>query len=287
MAEQMQDIKRRIKSIGSTERITNAMKLVSAAKLRHAKSVYEHSRSYLGRVIASIDEAFDDDTEVPGYLLKGNRDIKTTCVIMLTSSTGLCGSFNGNVIRQTEDVVAELGHEVKMVNIGTKGKEYFARRGREIILSHDDPADTVSYESTKEIMVPLLEKYKAGEIDEVLMVHTVYVNTLKQEVHVDRLLPIDPDEHDHSDQHLSYLEYEPSSQEVFEYLIGKYLEMTLFSATIESATCEHAARRQAMENANDNASDMLNVLQTRYNRARQSQITDEIIEIVSGSEAQS
>ena len=116
---------------------------------------------------------------------------------------------------------------------------------------------------------------------------TIVSNTLKQEVHVDRLLPIDPDEHDHSDQHLSYLEYEPSSQEVFEYLIGKYLEMTLFSATIESATCEHAARRQAMENANDNASDMLNVLQTRYNRARQSQITDEIIEIVSGSEAQS
>ena len=126
MAEQMQDIKRRIKSIGSTERITNAMKLVSAAKLRHAKSVYEHSRSYLGRIIASIDEAFDDDTEVPGYLLKGNREIKTTCVIMLTSSTGLCGSFNGNVIRATEDVVAELGNEVKMVNIGTKGKDYFA-----------------------------------------------------------------------------------------------------------------------------------------------------------------
>jgi F-type H+-transporting ATPase subunit gamma len=129
--------------------------------------------------------------------------------------------------------------------------------------------------------------YRDGEIDEILISHTVYVNTLRQEVHVDRLLPIDPDQHDHSDQHLSYLEYEPSSQEVFDYLILKYLEMTLFSATIESATCEHAARRQAMENANDNASDMLNALQIKYNRARQSKITDEIIEIVSGSEAQS
>jgi F-type H+-transporting ATPase subunit gamma len=287
MAEQMQDIKRRIKSIGSTERITNAMKLVSAAKLRHAKSVYEHSRRYLGRIIASIDEAFDDDAMVPEYLLKGGREIKTTCIIMLTSSTGLCGSFNGNVIRATEEAIAGIDHEVKLVNIGTKGKDYFARRGREILLAHDDPSDSITYESTKDIMIPLLKKYRDGEIDEILIAHTVYVNTLRQEVHVDRLLPIDPDQHDHSDQHLSYLEYEPSSQEVFDYLILKYLEMTLFSATIESATCEHAARRQAMENANDNASDMLNALQIKYNRARQSKITDEIIEIVSGSEAQS
>lgn len=285
MAEQMQDIKRRIKSINSTERITNAMKLVSAAKLRRAKTVYLQSKLCLDRIIASVDEAFDNGQEVPEYLLAGNREIKKTCYVVITSSTGLCGSFNGNVIRNAEEAIKAGNHEAVLANIGSKGREYFERRDVEVLIAHDQPADTVDYGEVASLIAPLLEKYVAGEIDEIVLVYTSYVNTLKQEVVQRRLLPIDLSQREVKSTSVNSMEYEPSAEEVFRYMVRKYLEMTLYSAVIESATCEHAARRQAMENANDNASEMLKVLQTQYNRARQTQITNEIIEIVSGSEA--
>lgn len=284
MAEQMQDIKRRIKSIRSTERITNAMKMVSAAKLRRAKALYEHSKRYFDRVLEVIADSFDDESHLPKEFILGNREIKTSCYIVITSNNGLCGSFNGNVIRATEETIKESHHEAELVTIGGRGREFFERRGVDILMQHDDPADTVSYEEIQDFANKLLEKYLAGEIDEIRLIYTTYVNTLSQQV-VDRhLFPIDMEEH----QHLSKaedVEYEPSSEDVFQYMTSKYLELALYSAVIESAACEHAARRQAMENASDSASEMLESLQLEYNRARQAQITDEIIEIVSGSEA--
>ncbi len=311
MAEQMQGIKRRIRSINSTERITNAMKLVSAAKLRRAKAVYEHSKLFLDRIKASMDETFDNAGSVPKQFLVGSREIKTTCLVIMTSSTGLCGSFNGNVIRYTEKLIEEAHHDAKLVTIGSKGREHFQRMDYDILIEHDGTADTVTFEETQDIAGPLIQKYLSGEIDEIILVYTSYINTLKQEVTTRRILPIDMDEikadekaedkiidkaegrnpestgDQTSGQQFHSIEYEPSAEEVFGYLVPKYFQLHLYSAAIESATCEHAARRQAMENANDNASDMLTMLQIKYNRARQSQITDAIIEIVSGSEAQS
>lgn len=289
MAEQMQSIQRRIKSIGSTERITNAMKLVSAAKLRKAKSVYESSKLYLGRVLESIQETLDDVEDVPQRFLTGSRTIKKKCYVLITSSNGLCGSFNGNVIRTMSGKLSEYGSDysdVKMVTIGSKGKDYFAHHGVEILMEHDAPADTVTFEETKEISRPLMELYAEGQIDEIDIVYTSYVNTLKQEVIVKKLLPIDIHSRSTSGGYTNPIEYGPSAEEVFSYLIPKYIELMIFSTCIESATCEYAARRTAMENANDNAKDMLADLKLEYNHARQSEITDEIIEIVAGSEAQ-
>ena len=289
MAEQMQSIQRRIKSIGSTERITNAMKLVSAAKLRKAKSVYESSKLYLGRVLESIQETLGDVEDVPQRFLTGSRTIKKKCYVLITSSNGLCGSFNGNVIRTMSGKLSEYGSDysdVKMVTIGSKGKDYFAHHGVEILMEHDAPADTVTFEETKEISRPLMELYAEGQIDEIDIVYTSYVNTLKQEVIVKKLLPIDIHSHSTSGGYTNPIEYGPSAEEVFSYLIPKYIELMIFSTCIESATCEYAARRTAMENANDNAKDMLADLKLEYNHARQSEITDEIIEIVAGSEAQ-
>jgi len=287
MAEQMQSIKRRIKSIASTERITNAMKLVSAAKLRRAKAVYERSEEFLRRITESMNETFDNASGVPKDFLLNNREIKTTCYVIITSSTGLCGSFNGNVIRATETAIKNSKNNVKLVTIGTKGKEHFVRQNIEVLMTHDTPADTVTFEETKEISDTLIEKYRSGEIDEIVLIFTSYINTLKQEVVEQRILPIDMSQHvtEHSEKS-NVVEYAPSPEEVFGYLVPEYFSLKLYGATIESATCEHAARRSAMENANDNASDMLNDLQVSYNRARQAQITNAIIEIVSGAEAQ-
>ncbi|MFR1722601.1 ATP synthase F1 subunit gamma [Emergencia timonensis] len=289
MAEQMQNIQRRIKSIGSTERITNAMKLVSAAKLRKAKSAFESSRLYLGRLLESIQETLDDVEDVPQRFLAGSRDVKNKCYVLITSSNGLCGSFNGNVIRTMTERLSEYGNDysnVRMVTIGSKGREYFAHHGVEILMEHDAPADTVTFEETKEISRPLMELYAKGEIDEIDIVYTSYINTLKQEVIIKKLLPIDIHSKGEAGDYTNPIEYGPSAEAVFSYLIPKYIELMIFSTCIESATCEYAARRTAMENANDNAKDILADLQLEYNHARQSAITDEIIEIVAGAEAQ-
>ena len=289
MAEQMQSIQRRIKSIGSTERITNAMKLVSAAKLRKANNVLENSRLYLGRMLESIQEILENVEDVPKEYLAGSRDIKNKCCIMITSSNGLCGSFNANVIRemnvQLSGYAGDYSH-VKLVTIGSKGKDYFQHHGVGILMEHDAPADTVTFEETKDITLPLLEMYRRGIIDEIDIVYTSYVNTLRQEVVVKKVLPVDVQKSDNPQDYTRMVEYEPSAEQIFSYLIPKYIELLIFSACIESATCEHAARRTAMENANDNARDMLADLKLEYNHARQAEITDEIIEIVAGAEAQ-
>ena len=137
MAEQMEDIKRRIKSINSTERITNAMKLVSASKLRRAKSVFESSERYMNRLLTAISDTFDNAGDVPQDFLTGSREIKTACLVMITSSNGLCGSYNANVIRKAEELLAESHFQnVKLATIGTKGKEHFINRGYEIVMDH-------------------------------------------------------------------------------------------------------------------------------------------------------
>ncbi|MDD6043750.1 MAG: ATP synthase F1 subunit gamma [Eubacteriaceae bacterium] len=289
MAEMMQDIKRRIKSVGSTERITNAMKLVSASKLRKAKNSFEHSKTYMGKIFESMADALSQVECVPREYLLGGRETKNVCYVLITSSNGLCGSFNTTVIKALEDKLEEVSQPVKLVTIGTKGKDYFQRRGLDIVMTHDDPADSISFDEARRIADPLMSMYERGEIDEISIVYTSYINTLRQEPVVQRILPFDEEElYDDNLRSGIYheMEYEPSAEAVFRYMIPKYLEMKIYNAALESATCEHAARRTAMENANDNARDMLSALQVHYNRARQAEITDEIIEIVAGSEAQ-
>ena len=295
MAEHMQDIKRRIRSIQSTERITNAMKLVSASKLRIAKAQLLHSQYFLQRLIESAQEAFADASHVPQRYILGRRTIKTTCFVIITSSSGLCGSFNGDVIRAAQEEIQKCGHAVRLLCIGSRGKEYFQRRGYEMLdetLNVDAFADNVSYQSVHDMAEPLMKRFAEGEIDEIVFISTAYINPLVQKVVSQRILPIDVKKLERKerkgiqkDGFRHPVEYEPSAEKVFEYLVPEYTELQLFRAAIESVTCEHAARREAMENANDNASDLLDQLQTQYNRARQTQITNEIIEIVSGSEA--
>lgn len=289
MAEQMQEIKRRIKSIGSTERITNAMQLVSAAKLRKSRKKFENAKSYLYSLIETIGDLFETTEDVPTEFLSGSREIKTKCCIVVTSSNGFCGSFNSSVIRAAEDYLEafrDSEHKVKLITVGSKGKDYFSHHNYNIFMEHDAPADTVTFEETASIAIPVIDLYRKGEIDEVDVVFTSYVNPLKQEVVVKKLLPFDRSIAKASGNINSTIEYGPSAEEVFNYLIPKYVELVIYSTCIESAACENAARRMAMENAHNNASEMLDELNVQYNRARQTEITNEIIEIVAGSQAQ-
>ena len=285
-ASSMQDIKRRIKSVNSTEHITNAMKLVSAGKLRKAKATFEKTNENFHYITHSIAEIFNNSSGVPKQYLMGNREIKTTCYIIVTSCKGLCGAFNTNIIKEAEKEIKSDWEKPVIVAIGTKGKEYFEKRGYDIYSEYLAPPESISFLETQKMSRPIIEMYNSGEIDEVVLIYTSFISSLEQEVKDVTLLPFDI-EHDPEIMKLEKgVEYEPSVDAVFNYLVPKYVEMMLYAAVVESATCEHAARRMAMENATDSARDMLDSLSLYYNRARQSAITDEIIEIVAGSEAQ-
>ena len=284
--ESIQDIKRRIKSVASTERITNSMKLVSAGKLRKAKAIFEKTNENSHYITNTIGELFNSSSEVPPDYLEGSREIKTTAYIVVTSARGLCGGFNTNIIREAQREIDKDWEPPVIIAIGSKGKEYFEKRGYNVQSSYLAPPENISFLEAKELVQPILEMYDRKEIDEVILIYTSFISTMEQEVKNETLLPFKIENDPEMITDTKFIEYEPSVEAVFNYLIPKYVEMKIYSAVVESATCEHAARRMAMENATDNAREMLDTLNLNYNRARQSAITDEIIEIVAGSEAQ-
>jgi F-type H+-transporting ATPase subunit gamma len=281
----MQDIKRRVKSVTNIEHITKAMKLVSAAKLRRAKTVFERTGEYLHFVTESIEDIFNNNADVPGEYLAGNREIKTTCYIVITSNKGLCGSFNSNVIKRAEAEIKADPERPEIVAIGGRGRDYFRKAGYEICNEYMLPPENISFIETHDISVPVINDYAAGKIDEVVMIHTSFVSPLEQRVKTVRLLPFEIKRNLDMTPLEKQVDYEPSTEEVFNYLVPKYVEIMIYSAIVESATCEHAARRMAMENATENANNMIADLTLFYNRARQAAITSEITEIVSGADA--
>ena len=282
----MQDVKRRIKSVTSMEHITNAMKLVSAAKLRRAKATFEKTHENFDYITYTIAEIFHNTRQVPQKYLAGNREVVKTCYIIVTSCRGLCGSFNTNVIREAEAQIKADPEEPVIVAIGSKGMDYFMKRGYPIQTAYCLPPENISFLETREISRPIIDMYDRGEIDEIVLIYTTFINTLEQRVKSVTLLPFEVEVGPEIMKHEKEVEYEPSVDEVFNYLIPKYVEIMVHGAVVESATCEHAARRMAMENATDNAREMLGDLTLFYNRARQAAITKEIVEIIAGSEAQ-
>jgi len=285
-ASNMQDIKRRIKSVTSTEHITNAMKLVSAGKLRKAKAIFEKTNENSHYITHTIAEIFNSSQDIPQEYLAGNREIKTTCYIVVTSSRGMCGAFNTNVLKEAQREIDTDWEEPMIYVIGSKAKEYFEKRGYKILGDYLAPPEDISFMETRELSQPILDMYDRGEIDEVVLIYTSFISSMEQEVKNVTLLPFEIEKDPDIITHTKQVEYEPSVEAVFNYLVPKYVEMMIHAAVVESATCEHAARRTAMENATDNAREMLDQLSLFYNRARQSAITNEIVEIVAGSEAQ-
>lgn len=179
---------------------------------------------------------------------------------------------------------AEPGEDPLIVAIGSKGKDYFEKRFN-IYKEYLAPPENISFLETREISTPIIELYDKGDIDEIILIYTGFKNSIEQEVITKRLLPFDIEPNPDVLRHDKEVEYEPSVEAVFNYLVPKYVEIELYGAVVESATCEHAARRLAMENATDNANEMLGSLSLYYNRARQAAITNELVEIVAGSEA--
>lgn len=279
-------IKRRIKSVKSIEHITNAMKLVSSAKLRKAKNAYEKTNKYLAVITQEIEEILKNaDLEN----IKSNNDTQArTCYIAVTSNGGLCGSFSTNIIKK---VLYEMNEEKNqerqtalLVAIGNKGREYFIKRGYEIIQDYLYPPESITFEEVQELCVPFLKMYNEGKIDKIVLIYNAFIDSLMQKVITKTLLPYESKSGEDI-KTKKYIEYEPSDAAVFDYIIPKYAEVAVYKAIVESATCEHAARRIAMENATDNALEMIDELSLEFNTIRQAAITNEISEIVRGAEA--
>jgi F-type H+-transporting ATPase subunit gamma len=288
----MRDIKRRIRSVRNIEHITNAMKLVSAAKLRRAKNIFEKTQEYLHYITDRIDEIFANVEEIPGRYLLGSSEIKRTCYIVITSNRGLAGSYNANVIKAAEQQIkADIANGKEkplLVCIGNKGLSYFTKRDHEVFAGWLDPPENISFVQAEELMEPVVELFDRDGINEIVIIGTTFVSTIEQRARAKRLLPFEAAGTSADSGTLKggrQVEYEPSAEDVLSHLVSKYVLITIWQCIIEAATCEHGARRMAMQNATDNAREMMDNLELFFNRARQAAITREITEIVSGADA--
>jgi F-type H+-transporting ATPase subunit gamma len=286
-----QDIKRRISSVRNTRKITKALELVSASKLRRAQLRIEALRPYADRMRDLMIEAASR-AHVQGEPLLSRRDPKRVGVIVLTGDRGLAGAFNGQVVRRALQVGAEhagQGREVVYLPAGRKGLGTLRFRGRDVLTSWTGFSDRPEYGDAAAIAEIISKAYVAAELDVVVLVYNRFVSALQQQVEAIELLPIPEgdlaglDARERSQE--GEMLFEPDVEEMIGELLVSSLEVTVYRALLESTASEHGARMTAMRNASENAADLISAYTLAMNRARQAEITQEILEVVAGADA--
>ena len=289
----LKDLKTRINSVKSTQKITAAMKMVAAAKLRRAQDAAESGRPYSTRMRQVIGNlASKADPSSAPQLLVGNGKDQTHLLVIMSADRGLCGGFNGSITRQTRAEVARLKAEnktVKLLMVGRKSADALRREfGDMYIDQHEGLQGTsVNYDDAASIADTIRSKFEAGEFDVCTLIFNKFKNAITQEITLTRLIPAEVDESDAADNDaaaVSY-EYEPEEDELLANLLPRNLSTQIYSALLESSAAELAARMTAMDNATRNAGELIDRLTLVYNRTRQANITSELIEIISGAEA--
>jgi F-type H+-transporting ATPase subunit gamma len=289
----LKDLKTRINSVKSTQKITAAMKMVAAAKLRRAQDAAESGRPYSTRMRQVISNlASKADPSSAPQLLVGNGKKQTHLLVVMSADRGLCGGFNGSITRQTRAEVARLKAEnktVKLLMVGRKSADALRREfGDMYIDQHEGLQGTsVNYDDAASIADTIRSKFEAGEFDLCKLIFNKFKNAITQEITLTRLIPAEVDESDAADNGaatVSY-EYEPEEDELLASLLPRNVSTQIYSALLESSAAELAARMTAMDNATRNAGELIDRLTLVYNRTRQANITSELIEIISGAEA--
>jgi F-type H+-transporting ATPase subunit gamma len=290
----LKELKGRISSVKSTQKITKAKQMVAAAKLRRAQEAAEASRPYaerLAAVIANLSAATGADGSGP-KLLSGTGASDTHLVLVMTAERGLCGGFNANTVKRARTLIDELraeGKTVKVITIGKKGREQLGREYGDLFIDHVDLSDVKQNDFTEAALGlgrELTRLYEEGEFDVASLVYSRFKSVLSQVPTVQQVIPATPPEDaEVIDLQGAIYSYEPSEEEILETLLPRYINTQLLSAMLESAAGEQAASMTAMDNATRNAGDLIDSLSLQYNRARQAQITKELIEIISGAEA--
>jgi len=280
----LKEIRNRISSIGSTMKITSAMKMVSAAKLKKAQDAITNMRPYankLTELLQNLSATLEGDN---GSVYATARPIDNILIVVITSNRGLCGAFNTNIVKETRLIIDKkyYDHEVQLFTIGKKGNEVLKKN---IPIFDNDNAifDQLTYDNTAVIAQKIMDAYVAGKFDRIDLVYNHFKNAGNQIVTTETFLPIQAAKGD-SKTVTDYI-FEPSKEVIVETLIPKSLKMQLYKAIRDSYAAEHGARMTAMHKATDNAGELKNELTLTYNKARQAAITNEILEIVGGAEA--
>jgi F-type H+-transporting ATPase subunit gamma len=279
------DIRRRIRSVKNTQQITKAMKMVSAAKLRRAQERTIAARPYaslLRKVLGNVAAAVAVDESVPENPLLARRDERRVLLVLITADKGLAGAFNTNLIKGAQRFHTERPNaSVTLELIGRKGRDFFRKRGATVSAEHIGLAAKPRYEDTAAIAHKAMEMFRNEEIDAVYVIYNQFKSVATQTVTLERVLPAQLPQQANP---IDYIFEEPAA-EMLDVLLPKYVEMEFYRALSESAASEHAARMTAMDAASSNAADMIERLTLYMNRVRQSSITKEIIEVVSGAAA--
>jgi len=290
----VQDIKRRIQSVRNTRKITRAMELVAAAKLRRAEQRIRALRPYaetMNELIAGVGRA---SASVRLPLLEQRDQVETVAIVPLTGDRGLAGAFNAQILRRAFALERSLqaeGTNVRWVAIGKRGRSTLLFRRRELAGAYMGFTDRPAYEDAQAIAHRVSELFVEGEVDRVTLVYNTYVSALTQRVTEQDVLPISPEilETDEEERAADTLRgdfiFEPEPEEIMQRLLPVYVETQIYRALLESTASEQGARMTAMRNASKNAADLIDTLTLRMNRARQAEITQEILEVVAGAEA--
>lgn len=277
-------LKRRISSIKNTKQITKAMELVSASKMRRAQEFAKLSREY-SEVATDLLRHLSTLNEVDTHIFFNHRKVKNKLYILITSNSGLAGSYNYNVIKLlTASIIKDRdsGIHPMVISIGKQGASVVSRlKGVELTAVYNSFGDKPTANDIKPILNTILEKYRNNQIDEAKIVYTVFKSNLVQLAEVNDILPIDPLD----DKTVNYTNFEPSVEVVLDKTVERLLDALLWQAVLESLASEHSMRMLAMKNASDNAGDLIDEYTLKFNTARQSGITQELAEITGGSEA--
>lgn len=282
----MRDIKNRIKSINSTKQITKAMQLVSAAKVRKAREKVETTRPFFQKMIETMSSIVQYSQGVSHRYFE-KREGKKAAYIVITGNRGLCGGYNSNLLKYAKSKIDE-NDNVLIIPVGMKAKDFFQRTTAKTELQFAHIDENPSYDEAKAIGKYILEQFERLEIDEVYVVYTQFKSMVSQVPTALPILPLDPEtlKSTNEEDTSEVLEFEPSPEAVLDYVIPKYIISMIYGALLEASASEQAARMTAMDNATENAEEMIDTLTLNYNRARQAIITQEIAEIVGGAAAQ-
>ena len=280
----LKEIRNRISSVSSTMQITNAMKMVSAAKLKKAQDSITATLPYsnkLSELVKNISASIDSVDSNPLFV---SREVRKTLIIVITSNKGLCGGFNSNVIKEVYNISSEYGsNKPDLLTIGKKGDDILKKKFN-VISSHNDLFEQFSYLNVKSIASKIMQLYTDEKYDEVILVYNHFKNAATQIITKEQFLPISENTDNNVSTSGDYI-FEPNRERILEELIPKTLSIQLFKSISDSIAGEHGARMTAMHKATDNASELRDQLKLTYNKARQTAITNEKIEIVGGAEA--
>jgi len=278
----LRDIRRRIKSVRKTQKITNAMKMVAAARLRRAEVKLRRARRYaegLRAIVERLDPMLTPD-EVP--LAQPRATVRSRCLVVVSGERGLCGAYNGNTLSSAQEELAS-GVETRVVAIGQKGAQFFRKHGITLLGEHARILETLSYRQAETMAGELMRLYLSGEVDEVVVLYHRFASTLHQRLMSEKLIPVELELTGAGA--LSLAEHEPAPNEHLELLLPQFVAGRFYQLLVEAAASEQGARRNAMEAATDNAGEMIHSLTLLYNRTRQAAITTEMLEVVVGSES--